>query len=303
MPLRYLLSPVLCTVFVTLHAAAQSAPDGLVVERVASGYRFTEGPAEGPDGAIYFTDTPNNRVLRFDPATGASAVFREDAGRANGLMFDAEGRLIACEGAAGGGRRRLSRTEADATVTTLADAWEGKPLNSPNDLDIDATGGIYFTDPRYGNRDDVELDAEAVYYLAADGTLSRVIDDLVRPNGLILSPDEKTLYVADNAARKLIAYDIAEPGRLENPRPFSPMGPGHGGGCDGMSIDALGRVYATGDEGVYLFNPDGTQAALIATPERPANCTLARDGKTLYITARTSLYRVVLGTGAAPNGP
>lgn len=293
MSFRYPISLLSVLIF-TLTASAQLAIDGPAVEQVATGYRFTEGPAEAPDGTIYFTDTPNNQIHRFDPATGESAVFREDAGRANGLMFDAQGRLVACEGAAPGGRRRVSRTEPDGTLTTLADTWENKPLNSPNDLDIDAGGGIYFTDPRYGNRDDMQLDVEAVYYLAADGTLTRVIDDLVRPNGLILSPDEKTLYVADNGARKLVAYDVSTPGKPENPRPFSPMGPGHGGGCDGMSIDAQGRVYATGDEGVYIFNPDGTQAALVPTPERPANCTLARDGKTLYITARTSLYRVVL---------
>lgn len=297
MPMKRLM-PLLLLVSMTHPAAAQLVPQGVAVERVATGYRFTEGPAEGPDGAIYFTDTPNNQIIRFDPATGESATFREDSGRANGLMFDAQGRLLACEGAAEGGRRRLSRTEAAGTITTLADAWEGEPLNSPNDLDIDAAGGIYFTDPRYGNRDDMMLDVEAVYYLAADGTLTRVIDDLVRPNGLILSPDEKTLYVADNAARKLFAYDVTAPGKLENPRPFSRMGPGHGGGCDGMTVDALGRVYATGDEGVYVFNPDGTQAALIATPERPSNCTLGHDGRTLYITARTSLYRVVLDTDA-----
>lgn len=293
MSFRYLM-PQLLLLLVASVAVAEIAPQAVTVEKVATGYRFTEGPAEGPDGAIYFTDIPNKRIIRFDPATGEAATFREDSGRANGLIFDAQGRLIACEGAAEGGRRRVSRTEPDGTITTLIDAWEDKPLNSPNDMDIDAAGGIYFTDPRYGNRDDMELDVEAVYYLAPDGTLTRVIDDLVRPNGLILSPDEKTLYVADNAARKLVAYDVTAPGMLGNPRPFSPMGPGLGGGCDGMSIDARGRVYATGDEGVYIFNPDGTQAALVPTPERPANCTLARDGKTLYITARTSLYRVVL---------
>lgn len=299
MSFRCLMSQLLM-LLVAIPAAAQIIPDGVVVEQVASGYRFTEGPAEGPDGAIYFTDTPRNQIIRFDPATGEAATFREDAGRANGLMFDAKGRLLACEGAASGGRRRVSRTEPDGTLTTLADTWQGKPLNSPNDLDIDATGGIYFTDPRYGNRDDIELEVEAVYYLAADGQLTCVIDDLVRPNGLILSPDEKTLYVADNAARKLVAYDVTAPGKPENPRSFSQMGPGHGGGCDGMSTDAHGRVYATGDEGVYIFNPDGTQAALVPMPERPANCTLARDGKTLYITARSSLYRIVLDTGTQP---
>ena len=273
---------------------AQTAEVDPVAEQVATGYRFTEGPAEAPDGSIYFTDIPNKRIIRFEPKASLTEVFREDSGRANGLMFDAQGRLIACEGAAEGGRRRLSRTEPDGSITTLADKWQGKPLNSPNDLDIDQLGGIYFTDPRYGNRDDLALDVEAVYYLSPDGNLTQIINDLERPNGLILSPDEKTLYVADNAAQKLIAYDLSEPGKPTNPRRFSAMGPGHGGGCDGMSIDKLGRVYATGNEGVYIFAPDGEQVALVKTPEHPSNCTLARDGKTLYITARTSLYRAVL---------
>lgn len=290
---QILLSAVL--VLLCSHAClAQVTPDGPVVEQVATGYRFTEGPAEGPDGAIYFTDIPNKRIIRFDPDTGEAEVIREDSGRANGLMFDTTGRLHACEGAAEGGTRRLSRTEIDGSITTLADQWQGKPLNSPNDLVIDEQGGVYFTDPRYGNRDGMALDIEAVYYLAKGGTLSQIIDDLVRPNGLILSPDGMALYVADNAGEKIVAYNINQPGKPTEPRRFSDMGEGNGGGCDGMSVDALGRVYATGNEGIYIFNPDGTLASLIRTPERPSNCTLAGDGKTLYVTARTSLYRVVL---------
>jgi len=276
-------------------AQAEIVLEAVPVQQVATGYRFVEGPAVAPDGSVYFTDIPAKQVLRYDPTTGVASIYREDSGRANGLMFDGQGRLLACEGAAEGGARRVSRTELDGSITTLADAWQGRRLNSPNDLDIDAQGGIYFTDPRYGKRADMEMDIEGVYYLSPDGELTRVIHDLTRPNGLILSPDGKTLYVADNAAKELIAYDVNLPGQPTNPRPFSDMGEGLGGGCDGMSIDVLGRVYATGDEGVYIFNPDGTQAELIPTPERPSNCTLAPDGRTLYITARTSLYRATLG--------
>ena len=284
----------LVLLLVTQTVFAQIVAEGVQVQQVATGYRFTEGPAVGPDGAVYFTDIPAKRILRYDPSTGVSAVFREDSGRANGLMFDPQGRLLACEGAAEGGARRVSRTEPDGTIVTLAESWQGTRLNSPNDLDIDAHGGIYFTDPRYGSRADMQMEVEAVYYLTPEGELTRVIHDLVRPNGLILSPDGSTLYVADNGAKKLFAYEVNLPGQPTNPKPFSAMGPDLGGGCDGMSIDALGRVYATGDEGVYIFNPDGTQADLIETPERPSNCTLAPDGRTLYITARTSLYRTIL---------
>jgi gluconolactonase len=296
-------TPLLSTLLLILWshpALAQLVPDGATVEQVATGYQFTEGPAAGPDNAIYFSDIPNQRILRFDPATREATTFRENSGRANGLMFDSIGRLLACEGANDGGNRRLSRTEPDGAITTLADRWQGRKLNSPNDLEIDPQGGVYFTDPRYGKRADMQMDIEAVFYLAPDGKLSRVIRDLKRPNGLILSPDGKTLYVADNAAKKIIAYDVTTPGQPKNPRRFSGMGPDLGGGCDGMTVDTQGRIYATGDQGVYVFNPDGTQATLIPTPERPSNCTFANDGQTLYITARTSLYRITLNTTADP---
>ncbi len=290
------LAASLIVLFLAHTAHAQIVPDGVTVEQVATGYQFTEGPAAGPDGAIYFTDIPAMLILRFDPETGETATFRENSGRANGLMFDHQGRLLACEGANDGGNRRLSRTEPDASITNLTDQWQNRKLNSPNDLVIDQQGGIYFTDPRYGKRADMQMDIEAVFYLAPDGTLTRIIHDLQRPNGIILSPDEKTLYVADNAAKKIIAYDLTAPDQPNNPRQFSGMGADLGGGCDGMTVDQQGRLYATGDEGIYIFNPDGTQAALIPTPQRPSNCTFANDSQTLYITARTSLYRITLNT-------
>ena len=296
MPLTRLFAWLL-VFFVFHHFAIAEAPKPQpIVEQVASGYGFTEGPAEGPDGAIYFTDTASMRILRYDPDLRETSVYRENSGGANGLMFDARGRLHACEF----GARRLSRTEPDGSIVTLADRWQDKRLNSPNDLVIDRQGGIFFTDPRYGGREGMELDSEDVYYLTPEGTLTRVITDLVRPNGVMLSPDQKTLYVADEGGKKIMAYDVKSPGLPTNPRRFSGMGAGHGGGCDGMTIDTSGRLYATGDEGVYIFNPDGSQAELIPTPERPANCTLAKDGRTLYITARTSLYRVVLGALPMP---
>jgi gluconolactonase len=296
MPRLFSLPTLLLLLLLADPAHAQLVPDGATVERVATGYQFTEGPAAGPDHAIYFTDIPAKLIIRYDPDTSESTTFRGNSGRANGLMFDSQGRLTACEGANDGGTRRLTRTEPDGSITSLVDQWQDKKLNSPNDLEIDELGGIYFTDPRYGKRDDMQMDIEAVFYLAPDGTLTRIIHDLQRPNGIILSPDGNTLYVADNAAKKLVAYDVNTPGQPENPRRFSDMGAGNGGGCDGMTVDPQGRLYATGNEGVYVFNPDGTQAALIPTPEHPSNCTFANDNQTLYITARTSLYRITLNT-------
>jgi len=293
---RALTAHLIC-LFLCTPALAQLIPTDPTVEQVATGFSFTEGPAVDPNGAIYFTDTGTKTIHRYDPVESKITAFRENSGGANGLMFDSLGRLLACEFK----NRRLSRTEIDGTLTTLVDHWQDKKLNSPNDLAIDALGGVYFTDPSYRKRDDLELDSEDVYYLTPDGELTRVIDDLVRPNGIILSPDEKTLYVADEGGKQIFAYDINipdSPGSPTNARRFSDMGPGLGGGCDGMTTDAAGRLYATGDEGVYIFNPDGSQADLIPTPERPSNCTFANDGKTLYITARTSLYRITLNTVA-----
>src|SRR5215218_7698869 len=172
------------------------APDAKL-EQLWSEGEFTEGPAEGPDGAIYFSDI-GNRIMKFDPKTGKTAEFRKPSGRANGLKFDAMGRLVACEGANTGGGRRISVTEKDGTVKTLADKYAGKRFNSPNDLTLDAKGRVYFTDPRYLGNEPRELDTEAVYRVDPDGTVTQVIKDVQKPNGIVITRDQKTLYLADN---------------------------------------------------------------------------------------------------------
>lgn len=167
------------------------------IRKLGGGFTFTEGPAPGPEGNIYFSDIPNERIHKYDVKTGKISVHREGSGRANGLMFAPSGALYACQG----GSRQLTRQDASGEITVLAESYDGKKLNSPNDLAIDGKGGVYFTDPRYGNRDDMEMDIEAVYYLPRRGKLKRVVDDLVRPNGVLLSLDRKHLYVADNGAK------------------------------------------------------------------------------------------------------
>ncbi len=268
-------------------------PEGAKVEQVATGYRFTEGPASDRAGNVYFTDIPNNRILRFDPATGKTEVHLDPAGRANGLMFDRRSdRLIACQGAAEGGERRVIRFDPDGGQTVLADRYENTKFNSPNDLTIDKRGGIYFTDPRYGGRDDMEMTVEGVYYIDPDGTVIRVIDDLVRPNGIILSPEQETLYVADEAGHTIYAYEVNTDGTLARKRVFAKP---ERGGADGMTMDDAGRLYAATAAGIEVWDRKGERVATIAVPEHPANCAFgeyARD--VLYITARTSLYRVKL---------
>jgi len=259
-------------------------PRGESVRKVADGFRFTEGPAEATNGRIFFSDIPNEKIHIFDPANGEVSVAIEKSGRANGLMFAPSGALLICEG----GNRQLTRKLGDKK-TVLADRYDGKRLNSPNDLVLDGKGGIYFTDPRYGDRSDMEMQVEGVYYLPRGGELRRVIDDMVRPNGLMFSPDKSILYVADNGAKTVIAYRVGDDGSLERIQKIADMA------VDGMTMDVLGNLYCTGGPRVVVFAPDGKKRVVIRVPEGTANCTFGGpDHKTLYITAHQGLYAIDL---------
>ncbi|MDF1656486.1 MAG: DUF1080 domain-containing protein [Verrucomicrobiales bacterium] len=248
---------------------------------LADGFKFTEGPAVGPDGKIYFNDIPNERTHVYDPTSGETTIYREQSGRANGLFFTPAGALIACEG----GARRLTRTDYAGEVTVLAENFDGKKLNSPNDVAPDGIGGFYFTDPRYGKSDDRELDVEAVYYVDRKGKITQVAADLTKPNGILTCPEAKILYIADPGADKIWAYDIEGPGKITNKREFAAVG------SDGMTIDKLGNLYVTWED-VIAFSPEGEEVLRLTPPEKPANCLLV--GKTLYVTARTGFYAIEL---------
>ncbi len=277
--------------------ATPIVPPDAKLEKVWSGGTFTEGPAYGPDRCVYFSDI-GDRIMRYDPATGKTAVYREPSGRANGLDFDPEGRLVAAEGANTGGHRRVTRTEKDGTVRVLADRWQGKRFNSPNDLTIDRRGRVYFTDPRYVGDEPREIPTESVYRIDPDGTVTQIITDVQKPNGIILSPDMKTLYLADSNPRgnqHLLAFPLKPDGTVGAKRLLHDFGKQRG--IDGMSVDVEGNIYgAAGDDrtgGVYVFDPSGKQLAFIPTPETPTNCVFGgKDRKTLYITAGKSLYRI-----------
>ncbi len=275
-------------------------PAGARLEKLWGEGEFTEGPAYGPGRYVYFSDI-GNRIMKFDPASGHTTEYRKPSGRANGLDFDLNGRLIAAEGANTGGNRRVTRTEKDGAITVLADRWKGKRFNSPNDLTIDLKGRIYFTDPRYVGNEPRELDVEGVYRIDTDGTVTRIISDVPKPNGIILSPDMKTLYLAESdpsGKRRLLAYVLNADGTVGPRRVLHDFGKGRG--IDGMAIDVKGNIYGAAGEGkdggVHVFSPDGKRVTFIPVPETPSNCVFGgTDRKMLYVTAGRSLYRIHLG--------
>ena len=238
--------------------------------------------------------------MRFDPKTEKTGVFRQSSGKGNGMAFDAQGRLLVCEG----GERRVSITDPSGT-RTLCDRFEGKRFNSPNDIVVDRQGRAYFTDPRYGGQEGRELDFEGVFLVTPDGKVSLATRELQRPNGIQISPDGRTLYVADNHSdpkknHHLVAFDLQPDGSLKNKRVLHDIGP-DARGIDGMKVDVEGNLYATAGTGtkagIYVFSSDGQLLEVLPMPGDPTNCVF--DGTQLYITAqspnkRWSLYRIKL---------
>jgi gluconolactonase len=276
-------------------------PEGALIERVATEFRFTEGPVWFPEGGyLLFSDIPANKIYQLTPQ-GELAVFREPSGNANGLTRDREGRLIACEH----GNRRVTRTEQDGSVVVLADHFQGNRLNSPNDVVVKSDGVIYFTDPPFGIKPEQQEQAhQGVYrFMPESGELDMVVNDLVRPNGLAFSPDEKKLYIDDSARRHVKVFDVGDDGTLLNGKVFHDMNIPEPGSPDGMKVDVCGHVYCTGAGGVWVFDAQGHHLGTLVTPETPANCAWGDDDlQSLYITARSSVYRVrvnIQGIGTA----
>ncbi len=286
------------------------------VEKLVDGHKWAEGPVwNRKEGYLLFSDIPNNAIIKWQEAKGES-IFMQPAGYTgkapftgkepgtNGLTYDSEGRLVACEH----GDRRVSRLEADGkTKTTLADKYNGKRLNSPNDLVYKSNGDLYFTDPPYGLPNQMEdpgreLDFCGVYRLSKDGKLTLLTKEITRPNGIAFSPDEKKLYVASSDKDKAIwmVYDIQTDGTIANGKVFFDatgwVKEGRPGLPDGMKVDKDGNLFATGPGGVIVFSPEGKQLGTIDTGVPTANVGWGGDGTTLYITANTALLRVKLNT-------
>ncbi|HVS34000.1 MAG TPA: SMP-30/gluconolactonase/LRE family protein [Gemmataceae bacterium] len=286
---------------------ANIIPAGAKLEKMRSDGAFTEGPAYVPGGCVYFSDigiTPDphegNRIVKYDPATGKATVYRSPSGRANGLDFDPDGRLIAAEGADAGGTRRVTRTEKDGAVVVLADRWMCKKLNRPNNATADTKGRIYFSDPRYFGDEPRDIDSECVYRIDPDAKLTQLITDMEKLNGVILSPEMKTLYVAEanpKGKQQLLAYPLHDDGGVGAKKVLYDSGKDRG--IDGMVVDANGNIYAAAGEkdkaGVCIFSPEGKQLGFIPTPETPTNCVFGdKERKSLCVTAGKSLYRIKL---------
>jgi len=287
---------------------------GAKLEKVWGDGEFTEGGAMAEDGSILFSDI-GNRILRFDPKTGKTTVFREPSGRANGMIFNSKGQLIVAEGANVGGGRRVSITDRDGTVRTLVDGLDRKRFNSPNDVAVSREGRVYVSDPRYVGDEPRDLQFEGVYLIELQGFPIALDLDVLKPNGLVVSPDGRTLYVSDNGPnrRALIAAQIGDRGKVREPRVIHEFKDQRG--IDGMTVTTDGRIVAAAGggpkAGVYIFSPDGKLLEIIPTPENPTNVEFAGDDrKTLYICAGKSLYRIktnmtgfALWPPAAPSVP
>jgi len=302
--------------------AAQIFAPGAKLEKIFEGGHLTEGVAVAPDGTVFFSDITfttqtgmqAGHIIRYDPKSGKTTVYRSPSGMSNGLKFDAQGRMIAAEGADFGGRR-ITRTDlATGKSVILAGLYEGKPFNSPNDVAMDTQGRIYFSDPRYLGHEPIEQPVMGVYRIDPDGRVQRIITDAGKPNGVAISPDQKTLYVVTNddgllgfdrmpqgtPARKgrmeLSAYDLRPDGtaafrkRLVNYAPED--------GPDGLVCDADGNLFvAVRNEkrfGINVYSPAGEELAYIPTPELPTNVGFGRgsEATTLYVTAGGSVYRI-----------
>ena len=280
---------------------SQSGSDSVVapgakLEKVFGDGEFTEGGALTADGSILFSDI-GNRILRFEPKTGRTTVFREPSGRANGMVFSPRGQLIVAEGANSGGGRRVSITEPDGSIRTLADSYDGKRFNSPNDVAVDRQGRVYVSDPRYVGDEPRELDFEGVFLIEPEGFVIMLDLTVTKPNGVAISPDGRTLYVSDNGRRRraLVAADIGVRGKVTRPRVIHDFG--NGRGIDGMTVTTDGRIVAAAGSGskagAVIFSPEGKILEVIPTPEDPANVEFGgEDRKTLYICAGKSLYRI-----------
>ena len=281
------------------------------IERVAGGLGFTEGPI-WRDNELLFSDIPNNRIVRLRRLPEGPELTTYATGKSNGLTLDRQGQVIAAEH----GGRRVARVADNGTRTALAEQYQGKRFNSPNDIVVKSDGALYFTDPPYAVqpstpgmarpegwwRADIpgkELAINGVYRLGTDGSLRIVADDFALPNGLAFSPDESVLYIDDSAHKHIRAFDVAADGSLKNSRILLDLAANDPGVPDGMKVDLVGNVFCTGPGGLWVCRADGKLLGRVILPELPANLAFGEDGTVIFATARTSVYRIPTKTRGA----
>jgi gluconolactonase len=279
------------------------------IEKLYEGCRWAEGPAYFPaQRSLVWSDIPNDRMLRFDEATGETGVFRAPAGYSNGNTVDREGRLVSCEH----GNRRVTRTEHDGSITVLAERFEGKRFNSPNDVVVRSDGSIWFTDPSYGidsdyegHKAESEIGTCNVYRVdPASGAIRIAADDFVRPNGLAFSPDERLLYIADTGVshmkdgpKHIRVFRVADDGKLSGGEVFATCTDAV---FDGFRLDTEGRIWSSAGDGVHCLEPDGTLIGKVLVPERVANVVFGGPKRNrLFICATTALYAVLVAVNGA----
>ncbi|MGD0297128.1 MAG: SMP-30/gluconolactonase/LRE family protein [Bryobacteraceae bacterium] len=274
-----------------IHLLSVSAPaedyTDLHVEKVATGYIFTEGPAWSRDGYLIFSDIPGNKLIEFKPAQKPQ-IFRDNSNGTIGNTFDAQGRLYSCESHA----RRVTRTDKKGKIEVLAERWQAKRLNAPNDIVVRKDGQIYFTDPAFGNQQDTrELDFYGVFHISHKGELEVVAKSKGRPNGIALSPNGRILYVTNSDDRNVRAYDLDHNGEASNERVLISN---IAGIPDGIKVDESGKLYVAASR-MEVYTAEGKPAGGFELPETPSNCAFGDgDFQSLYVTARTSVYRVRL---------
>ena len=269
------------------------------LEKLSTGLKFTEGPVWNPRGFLLFSDIPADTIYKWT-INGKLSVFRRPAGNSNGNTLDQQGRLITAQH-----NRKLTRTEKNGKVTVLAERYQGKRLNSPNDVVVKSDGSIYFTDPPYGiKKEQAELGFYGIYRWKTDQTLTLLNNEMVRPNGLAFSPDEKKLYVSDSEKLHIRVFDVKPDGTLANSQVFAELpGPTDKGIPDGMKVDIKGNIYCSGSGGVWIFSPTGQLLDKIAVPEKVTNLAWGnKDYTTLYITAGNSIYRIRLNIAGIQPG-
>jgi len=284
-----LLTVLILLIYVTIiNTQAQESSvisKNAVIKESGSGFVFTEGPAVASDGRVFFTDQPQDRIYIWDEKVGI-LLYKEGVGRSNGMYFNSNGQLVACADE----KNQLIYFDQNKKMVRIYDGFDGKHLNGPNDLWICPQGGIYFSDPYYQRswwsegHSEIQ-DVRGVYFLSSDKKITIVIDDLVTPNGLVGTPDGKTLYVSDIKCEKIWKYDIMPDGKLTNKTFFAPYG------SDGMTIDNKGNIYLTNSKKVLVYNPEGKLTDEIEFPQKPANvCFGGKNRNILFVTARTGVY-------------